>query len=343
MAQVPPSQPRPEFPDVPLSEGYVTRRDQLGTKAEQQAKGKGKGKGNGKGKGKGKKAKNTGGDDQDQGEPGLEAPKPKKTAAKSKGQKPQKPETGAHEAGPKRKLRRTSKHIMADDVKFLEEEVGTPAPSPSTEGPTQAAEVELQCQEEGDAAEPKASRKRKVKKDSKVKEKQAKAKGKAKVAAAAKGKAKTVSTKDVPQEKAKPSRRKCRKAAGGTGEEGDEGEHGAGRDAHAPSAPAPIARRRGRPATAGNGGEDGGGIFFCPSNPLHEALVQDILTCLHLCKHSGECGKKGKHCHEIPKLDMDGAHDRAGGELPKVGVAVAYHTFQKMQLHTVRQWGKSYK
>lgn len=49
-------------------------------------------------------------------------------------------------------------------------------------------------------------------------------------------------------------------------------------------------------------------VRMVADNPLHEALVQDILKCLHLCKQSGECGKKGKHTHEIPKLDMDGAH-----------------------------------
>lgn len=43
--EVPASQPRPEFPEVPLSEGYVTRRDQLSAKQEKKAKGKGKGKG----------------------------------------------------------------------------------------------------------------------------------------------------------------------------------------------------------------------------------------------------------------------------------------------------------
>lgn len=136
--------------------------------------------------------------------------------------------------------------------------------------------------------------------------------------AEAKGKAKVVSTKDVevPKAKAKTSRSKPRKAVGETGEEGKEdgpgAGAGAGRIARAPSTRAPSARSRGRPrreaADAGNGGEDGGNVFFRPDNPLHEALVQDILKCLHLCKQSGECGKKGKHTHEIPKLDMDGAH-----------------------------------
>ena len=144
IAQVPASQPRPEFPEVPLSEGYVTRRDQLSAKQEKKAKGKGKGKG--------RKAKNTEGD-QDQDGPGLGAPK--KTAAKSKCQKPQKPRAIAEEAEPKSKLRRLRKHIAADDVEGLEEQLDTPAPSPSTEGPTQAAEVEVQedqdHQEGGDA------------------------------------------------------------------------------------------------------------------------------------------------------------------------------------------------
>lgn len=80
---------------------------------------------------------------------------PKKTAAKSKCQKPQKPRAIAEEAEPKSKLRRLRKHIAADDVEGLEEQLDTPAPSPSTEGPTQAAEVEVQedqdHQEGGDA------------------------------------------------------------------------------------------------------------------------------------------------------------------------------------------------
>ena len=232
----------------------------------------------------------------------MEAPKQKKTAAKSKGQKPKEPETTAEQAEPKSKIRRLRKHITADDVEGLEEDLGTEAPSPSTEEATQAAEVEVpEPEEEGDA-KPKASRKKKVKKETKIKDKQPKAKGKAQVTAAAKSKTKAVSTKDVevPKAKAKTSARKPRKGVGKV-EDGEEGE---------PCAP--IARRRGsqggEAADVGDGGEGGGNAFFRLDNPLHELLVQDILKCLQMCKSCGECGKKGKHTHAIPKLDMDGAH-----------------------------------
>ena len=235
-------------------------------------------KDNAKGKGKGKKKRGQSPEKPESGA-GAETSKDsntntvKATAAKTKAQPPAE---HLEKAEPESKPKRRRKHINTEDAN-VEEEAPQPKARKTRKGKAKAAkdgvqEEDVKEKEAEDAAEP--SQKKRKKGQGQGQE--------AKVEPSAKAKAKASTTKA--DAVANTSTRKPKAKA------------------KASTKDAPNSEAR-----AEKGIEECKDDPEC-SDPIYQKIVKEVLECLHQCKDAGECYVKGKHTHDMPKLNVDCAY-----------------------------------